>query len=122
MRDIKFRVYDYVQTFSWEKLCELNAQGELLLHEILNCDNVITMQYTGIKDCDGVEIYEGDIVTSMQIVKNYEVKYGKYLAAQDGFYCLFAKGFYIEYDGFGCLVSSNMEVVGTIYENPELLQ
>lgn len=83
----------------------------------------ILMQYTGLKDINGKEIYEGDIVK----IPNDETLYGynageKYQVyfAYGGFrlkpkYDKNAKGFWLEDD-------NELEVIGNIYENPELLE
>jgi uncharacterized phage protein (TIGR01671 family) len=73
-------------------------------------NDVVLMQYTGYKDMKGKEIYEGDIVRYYDDI--YEVKW------------MWA-GFYIHslQNGFDELATNEnfVEVIGNIYENPELL-
>ena len=74
-------------------------------------DNFILMQYTGLKDTKDVEIYEGDIVKYYG--KTYEIKW-----MFSGFYLHNPKGGFIEL----AECDECCEVVGNIYENPEMIQ
>lgn len=106
MREIKFRFFDTnVKSLEYFKL-----DGEF------DCisgwlDNGILMQYTGLKDKIGKEIYEGDIM---------DYGFGRVFSVQ------FKEGGYVAV--FPDLKSNSMiplrlfEIIGNIYENPELLK
>jgi uncharacterized phage protein (TIGR01671 family) len=77
----------------------------------LKLENAILMQYTGLKDKNGTEIYEADVVTNEGI--KAEIKYA---VGATGF-ILYYKGAYIGIPADW----ENIEVIGNIYEHPELL-
>jgi len=116
MREIKFR--------SWDKERKEMLSPEMIIHLEGNMTRslqeqspfLIIMQYTGLKDKNGVEIYEGDIVKVN--VDDNEYKIHKIIF--DNNYCRFM---FIPESYF--LIqkhhSSHYEVIGNIYENPELL-
>lgn len=90
------------------------------------------MQYTGLKDINGVEIYEGDIVHRRthlvlygsdldDMVDNYylvEWKYGGWHIGEDLIDLVSEAGI----NGQTLCEETALQVVGNIYENPELLQ
>ena len=75
-------------------------------------------QFTGLKDENGVEIYEGDIAERWDGLIR-QVKYGRYLGAV----CLAHLGFYFEcVSGDISGIDGTFKVIGNIHDNPELLE
>lgn len=80
-------------------------------------EHVILMQSTGLKDRNSVEIFEGDIVKMSKDVYS-EPTYYEVVRHRGGAYR-------IESKQHGCelwLRHADCEVVGNVYENPELLE
>jgi len=74
---------------------------------------VILIQYTGLKDKNGKEIYEGDVI------KRSEVNYAHEVIFKDAAFCRQR----IDDKAIGSLEwPQDFEVIGNIYENPELLK
>ena len=127
-REIKFRVWDkkvYKSMFiveglgkTWVSFGVDDGEGGYL--EQRKVEDVELMQYTGLLDKNGKEIYEGDVLYKFGIDDApYEVKYGVQPISHEWL----GIGFYTEHLGemgniFG---GEEIEVIGNIYENPELL-
>jgi len=79
---------------------------------------VVLMQYTGLKDKEGKEIYEGDIVKLYPSDKSgVQILWDEYIA---GFG--FGNQTMADHLNFRKLATINYEVIGNIYENRELLE
>lgn len=71
---------------------------------------------------NGIEIYEGDVITCSGIKYPGIVKYGKYDDSHMGFYIDWAESSFLRKDICYWLESENrsIKVIGNLYENPEL--
>ena len=93
---------------------ECDSLNEEILFIQQECD---LMQYTGIKDKNGKEIYEGDIVRCNSGFYEGGVGVITYVSADN------EPGFFIVFANYETEVDfNNIEVIGNIYENPELIK
>ena len=121
MRDIKFRAWDNYSMLPWEWLdTSLNCVWTAINAQQYDNPEPILMQYTGLKDKNGKEIYEGDILSEKW---KFVVEYIK-----DGFYCTHKQGKKIVSTPISVILDKRekagvpLEVIGSIYEHPELLE
>lgn len=113
MREIKFRAWNG-NTINYPESGCFASYGSIC-GESFTC---AMSQYTGLKDINQKEIYEGDLVKfRSQMKKKNLIGEVKYICA----------GFYVECIKDGALHRLDgdcysEEVIGNIYENPELIE
>lgn len=123
MRDIKFRVWD-TNNKEMLELEELNYEyGEPAIRTTMYNDyfgpsDMMLMQFTGLKDQNGKEIYEGDIVKAL-IGGIWYV--GKIIYEHSEFTIDVTNNKQLAFGRMG-IIEKLTEVVGNIYDNPELLE
>ena len=103
--------------FNVDSLGEIGLNDAVMNDYItVSPDEIELMQSTGLKDKNGKEIFEGDILTS----QNYPVKGVVEFRTDLGLWVHYLKEYsYFEYLGN---VAGSKEIIGNIYENPELLE
>lgn len=122
MREILFRAWNAenneMVNFRNNKLCNDQYQMQHLAMLMRGDYGDVLMQYTGLKDVSGVEIYEGDIVRDHNGVG--EVQYSdKKASFKVNYHDGFAKWF-LDYNLKG--ERESIKVIGNIRQNPELLE
>jgi uncharacterized phage protein (TIGR01671 family) len=123
MRDIKFRVWDKQrQRFSKNNM--MGMDGAICCS---HPEHYVIMQYTGLLDKNGVEVYEEDILkVASNGYSNYISAYGhncrvEYHEDRCGYIATTGNG-YDTRNAFNLNCDAEIKVIGNIYENPELIK
>ena len=113
MRKIKFRAWDGIR-MTTSGITFSNSTGEVCASAYGpegNEHHMPLMQYTGLKDKSGVEIYEGDVLAIHGVPTPVTYSDAKFYAKKNG-----------ERYSLGGWDMDVVKVIGNIYENPELLE
>lgn len=120
MREIKFRAWDINKKEMFDPEY-LDSEGGIYYQEandecnpFLKEGDFDLMQYTGLKDKNGKEIYEGDIYTHGDKNIKYKVIFnnGSFVGNQIANKSLAGLGYWIDV----------IEIIGNVHEDPELLK
>ena len=119
MREIKFRAWNETIIDILEKPMEYYGDWNSIRHMARHKqydDDIIIMQFTGLKDKNGKEIYEGDLINGKMFPKPVTIVY---LEDRASF------GWEYGNKAFGTMEdlmdTLEYEVIGNIYENKDLL-
>ena len=136
MKDIKFRAWDTITNKMHTSIEELCFENGILIEVIFkkswdgidscadevvdwqNADQTILMQYTGLKDKNGAEIYEGDIIIKpANKNRHLEVVFSTDISCFEAIHSVGARSLsgYVNSDG-GVLI------IGNRWDSPELLE
>ena len=130
----KFRAWDTTKKEMFKDTFAITESGQVVVvdqssvfvsPDYVFVDNLVIMQSTGIFDRNGKEIFEGDVLTDGDVISDikYHQTLGFYMIGKYGFSVPFGQGVDVEYfEEFAVHVSKTFEVIGNIYENPELLE
>jgi uncharacterized phage protein (TIGR01671 family) len=115
------RVLHIEPNCTYDTECELETKD---LNELLK--GIEVMQYTGLKDKNGKEIYEGDVISFIDMSTETSIINKAVIVFDESQSALRPQEIKKNYRGGHYYVHWNMikdiQVIGNIYENPELIE
>jgi uncharacterized phage protein (TIGR01671 family) len=131
-REIKFRCWDAINNkwllgYDLPNLGGFSMKGEVMLFgeysntlntfRLQDLDKCVVMQYVGLKDKNGKEIYEGDVIdygTDKNMVVMWHQKFASFVLRKEGWAFAHFFGEAIEH-------SDKCEIIGNVFEHPNLV-
>ena len=99
-REIKFRVWSVIRESWVHPVLDITNDFKLSDNE-----NRVIEQFTGLKDKNGVDIYEGDVLSN-----------GWIISFKDGMFGIFDEHHHM---GINTYMSSFIKVIGNVHENKD---
>lgn len=123
-REIKYRVYDKKEKCYSDKAFSIDQLGIYYVHEDgyweeIDEERYIVEQYTGLTDKNGKEIYENDIIKDTS--DGDCLINAVFWCEKGGFWGVKPRSPFAERDWGWFIGRDNIEVIGNVHENKELL-
>ena len=129
MREIKFRAWDkkHKEFVQWSDISRTNILVAIISNIKRGISNCELMQYIGLKDKNLVEIYDGDIIKDSSgriMIVEWDNRIGtaRYIFRVINTIGHIKTGRLVNTHEWITSDENDIEIIGNIYENPELLQ
>lgn len=123
MRDIKFRFWDKSRHTMHE---DIRVHG--MLNKAIGKENLLAMQFTGLKDINGVGIYDGDVLSVLvddkcgsKVGANWSVEFVDHMTLCGPCFYGVDRRFNVAATR-SSIINNSVKVIGNVHENPELIK